>query len=204
MREITFGASSAPTWKMICETSRLKAKPSRELHRDRVEFVVVVVSFSPVGPVEHDVGLGHELDAHHASVDRMLARIERGNPDTLVADIDQIAMLEGGAADVLVGKADEGNHDTDGADGNIQHRHLLDLDKPRIQVPGTREQHLFLQATTATMRDERLGILEVVVTRNDIAGDFAALNGTTVERRHDAYHVGFNPHDLEQFRRHTV
>jgi hypothetical protein len=96
----------------------------------------------------------------------MLAGVERGNPHALVADIDEIAVLELHAAHVDVREPDKRNHDADGADGDVEHRDLLDLHEPGVEVPRAGEQHLLLQAAPAAVGDERLRVLKVVVVVN--------------------------------------
>ena len=70
-------------------------------------FRVVMVRLRARGPVQNDVRRGHQFDFHHAGVERMFARIKRRDPNAFMAGIDQIAMLEFEAADVLVRFADE-------------------------------------------------------------------------------------------------
>jgi hypothetical protein len=54
-----------------------------------------------------DVGRRHEFDAHDAGVNGVLARVKRADPNALVTDIDEIAVLERFAAHVDVSETDE-------------------------------------------------------------------------------------------------
>lgn len=173
-------------------------------HRDGAELFVEVVRLGPVGPVEDDVGRRHEFDPHDARVDRMLAGVERGDPHALVTDVDEVAVLEFGAAHVEVRKADKGDHDADGPDRDVQHRDLFQLGEPRVEVPRAGEQDLLLQTAAAAPVEEGLGVLEVVVAGNGRAGDLARLDRPTVEGGDDADLVGTDVSQFERGRRDVV
>ena len=84
-RAITFGASVRGMW-MIWLTSRLNVKPSVERTVMVREVLVELVRLGLAGrPVEHDVGGRHGLDLVREGVDRVLARIERLDPDAFLA-----------------------------------------------------------------------------------------------------------------------
>ena len=138
------------------------------------------MAFCAAGPVQHNVGGGNQFYLENPRVEWMLARIERRDPNTFMAWLNQIAVLESFPADVFVRLADVGNDNTYMADGNLGHRYLLHVDKPRVQVPRTRKQHLFLQTTTAVMIQKRLGILEIIVPFHNRAGNFTIVDGTAV------------------------
>ena len=124
-------------------------------HGDRGQLRVVGVGLGAVRPVEHDVGGGHQLHLHHARVERVLARVERRHPHALVAGVHQVAVLEVGAAHVLVRLAHEGDDDAHVADGDLRHGHLLHLHEPGVEVPRAGQQHLLLQAAPAAARPGR-------------------------------------------------
>ncbi len=113
-------------------------------------------------------------------------------------------MLELDAADVDVLAADERDHDADGADRDVEHRHLLDLGEPRVEVPRAGEEDLLLQAAAAAAVEERLRVLEVVVPGDDRARDFTGLDRPAVERGDDADLVGLDVRQLEVARRDRV
>src|SRR5690242_13566354 len=106
-----------------------------------------------------------------------------------MADIDQVAVLELHAADVFVRLADERYDDADIADRNLHHGNLFDLRKPGVQIPRAGQQDLLLQTAPTAAIEKRLRVLEVVVARNDRAGDLASLDWPAVKSRHDADHV---------------
>jgi hypothetical protein len=91
-----------------------------------------MMRFSPCRPVENDVGRGDQLDLHDARIDRVLAWVQRRHPDTLVAGIHQVTVLELQSADIHVRFADERDDDADVANGNLNHGHLFDLREPRV------------------------------------------------------------------------
>src|SRR5437588_8663531 len=105
-------------------------------HGDGLEFLIIMMGLRPRGPVQNDIRRRHQLDFHHSGIDGMLARIERSDPDTLMAYIDQVAMFEFEAAYIHVRLADKRNDHPDIADGNLHHRQLLDLHEPWVEVPG--------------------------------------------------------------------
>ena len=156
------------------------------------------------GPVEHDVGRGHQLDLHHSRVDGLLARIQRRHPDAFVALLDQVAVLELEAADVHMGLADVGNDHADIADGDLHHRHLLHLDEPRVQVPRAGEQDLLLQSAPAAAIQERLRVLEVLVAGDGRSGNLARLDRLAVQGGHNAHHVRLDPLQVQLRFRHPV
>ena len=71
------------------------------------------------GPVEHDIGRRHQFDLHDPSVDGMLAGIKRSHPNTLVAGIDEIAVLKLKTADIHVRLADKRDHDANVANRDL-------------------------------------------------------------------------------------
>ena len=93
------------------------------------------MALAAVGPVQHDVGRRHQLNFHHPRVDWVLAGIERRDPHALVANIDQIAMLKVLATHIDMLFADIRDHHTNIANWDRRHRHLLDPNKPRVEVP---------------------------------------------------------------------
>src|SRR5256885_1971876 len=95
----------------------------------------------------------------------MFARIQWRHPNAFVADVDEVAVFEIDAADILVGLPHERDHDTDVADWDLHHRHLFDMHEPRIQIPGARQENLLLQTAPPPVIDERLRILEVFMRR---------------------------------------
>ena len=80
----------------------VEGEPVLRTHRDRREFFVVMMRLGARGPVQDDVGRRHQLDLHDARVERMFAGIQRRHPNTFVADVDEIAVLEFHAAHVHV------------------------------------------------------------------------------------------------------
>jgi hypothetical protein len=173
-------------------------------HGDRLQFFVVMVCFGSRCPVQHNICGGHELDFHHTRIDRVLARIERRNPHPFVTDIHQIAMFEFGAAHIHMRLPYIGDDDTDIADRNLHHWDLFHLDEPWVQVPCAGEEDLLLQPATAATVKKRLRILEVVVTGNHRPGNFAGLNGRTVECGDDADPVWLDVMQLQILREHPV
>ena len=90
------------------------------------------------------------------------------------------------ARDVQVLVADVADHHADVADGDLGHRHLLDLHEPGVQVPRAGQQHLLLQAAAAAGVDERLAALEAVVPGDDGPARSPAGIGLAVEHGDDA------------------
>src|SRR3982750_1137619 len=102
------------------------------------------------GPVQHDVRGGHQLDLHDAGIQGVFTRIQGGNPDTFVSDVHEITMLEVKAADILVCFADEGDDHAHVTDRDVDHGHLLHLNKPGVHVPTAGENNLLLQSAPAS------------------------------------------------------
>ena len=173
-------------------------------HGDGRKFFVVMMDFGAVGRVEHDVGSRHALDFHNARVDRMFAGIKRRDPDTFVAGVDQIAVFEVHAADVHMRHPDVGHDHADVTDGDLHHRHLLDLDEPWVQVPRAAQENLLLQTAPPAAVEERLRVLEIVVAGDDRSGNFTGFDGPPVQRGDDADLVGINAMKLELFGKHSV
>src|SRR5262245_30167543 len=134
----------------------------------------------------------------------MFARIKRRDPDTFMALVNKVAMFEINPADILMGLAHKRNNDTNIADGNFDHRHLLDLDEPRIKIPGSRQENLFLQSTTASAVDKRLRGLKVVMACDHRSRDFTSFNGRAIEGRNNANLIGFNARDAQILCVHAV
>ena len=99
---------------------------------------------------------------------------------------------------------DKRDDDADVADGNLDHRDLLDLDEPRIQVPRAGQQDLLLQSAPPAAVQKCLRLLEVVVTGNGRPGNFAGFDGLPVERGDNANHVWFDAMQRELLRHHAV
>src|SRR4051812_47735862 len=102
-----------------------------------------------------------------------------------MTEVHEVAMFEVEATHVFVRLADERDDDPNVTNGNMHHRHLLDLDEPWVQVPRTGEQNLLLQSAPSAAINERLGILKVVVTGNDRPGNFAGFNRRAIQRGGD-------------------
>ena len=126
------------------------------------------------------------------------------DPDAFVALVHQVAVLELEAADVHVRLADEGDDHADVADGDLHHRHLLDLDEPRVQVPRAGQQDLLLQSAPATAVQKGLRVLEVLVARDHRPGNLARLDRPAVQGRHNAHHVRLDPMQVKLGRFHLV
>ena len=145
----------------------------------------------PLRPVQHDVGRRHELDLHHARVDRVLAREQRLDPHALAAPFDEIAVRERIARYVEVLAADVADDDADVADaGSRSSGTCSTLNEPRVQVPRSRQQHFLLQAAAAAGFDERLAALEAVVAGDDRARQIARRDRVAVEHGDDADAIG--------------
>ena len=138
-------------------------------HDDRRQPLVVVVRLGALRPVQDDVRRRHQLDLHHARVERVLAGQQRLDPHALAAALDEVAVRERVARHVDVLAADVADDHADVADRDLGQRHQLDLHEPRVQVPRARQQHLLLQAAAAAGVDERLAALEAVVAGDDRA-----------------------------------
>src|SRR3954469_16537487 len=110
----------------------------------------------------------------------MFSRIERSHPDAFVPRVHQVAMFEVDSAHVFVRHAHIRNHDADVADWYLDHRHLLDLHEPWIEVPCAGQQNLLLQTATTAPIQKRLRILEIVMPRDGRAGDLARLDRYSV------------------------
>src|SRR5581483_973367 len=108
------------------------------------------------------------------------------------------------AADIDMGGADKRNNDAHITNGNVDHRRLLDLREPWIQVPRARQQYLLLQAAPAAAIEKRLGVLKIAVPRNDRAGDFARFNRRAIERGDNAHHVRVDALQEQLLRGHAV
>jgi hypothetical protein len=121
-----------------------------------------------------------------------------------VPGVHEVAVLEVGPAHVLVGLAHERDHDADVADGDLRHRHRLDLHEPRVEVPGPGEEHLLLEAAAAAALDERLSVLEAVVAGDGGPGDLGGVDGRAVEGGHDADAVGLDAMHAQRVREHAV
>jgi hypothetical protein len=86
---------------------QVERKSVPRTHRDRRELRVVIVRLGPAGPIEHNVRGGHQLHLHHPRIERVFARVRRRYPNAFVTRVDEVAVLELNAADVLVRGADE-------------------------------------------------------------------------------------------------
>src|SRR5262245_52859109 len=111
---------------------KVEGKTVFRTHGDRLEFFIVMMCFGACGPVENDIRCWHEFHVHHPRIDRMLAWIKRRDPHTFVTRIYEIAMLEFKSANVNMRLAEIRDDDADVANWDLHHRHLFDLDKPRI------------------------------------------------------------------------
>ncbi len=113
-------------------------------------------------------------------------------------------MTEFRAADIDVRLSHEGDDHADMANGDFQHVDLFHADEPGVQVPRAGEEDLFLQAATSAAFQKRLGVLEVLVRGDDLTGDFARVDGATIQRRDDPDRIGFHGVDMELFRHQRV
>ena len=176
----------------------IEGKAVARTHGDAAELGVKVVRLGAGGPVQHDVGGGHQLHAHDAGVDGVLAGEQGLAPHALVAHVHEVAVLEVRAADVQVRLAYIGDDHAHMADGDLKHGHLLDLGKPGVDVPLAAEQHLLLQAAAAAGVQEGLRVLKVVMPAHHRAGDLTGLDGHAVERGHDAHEIRVHMADAQQ------
>ena len=69
----------------------------------------------------------------------MFTGIEWCDPYPFVTWLDQIAMFEPLATDILMGLTHEGDDNPHMADGNLGHGNLFYVDKPGVQVPRARK-----------------------------------------------------------------
>ena len=159
-------------------------------HEDRRQPLVVVVRLGALRPVQDDVRRRHELDLHHARVDRVLAGQQRLDPHALAAALDEVAVRERVAGHVEVLAADVADDHADVADRDLGQRHQLDPHEPRVEVPRAGEQHLLLQAAAAAGVDEGLAALEAVVPGDERAREVTRRDRAAVERGDDADAVG--------------
>ncbi len=160
----------------------------RRAHGDRRQpFVQLVRLALARGPVEHDVGRGHNLNLVRVRVDGILARIERVDPHAFLALLHQVAVLERVAALVHSLLAHISDHHADVGDGHFGHRLNFDRGKARIDEVSPGQDHLFLQSLVPAILDKDLAILEHVVAGSLLAGNLAGGKRRAVLGGHNAH-----------------
>src|SRR6188768_1670393 len=107
-------------------------------------------------PVEDDIRRRDQLDFHRAGVERMLAGKQRLDPHALAADFNEVAVRETVAGQVDVLAANIADDDADITDRDFGERDELDGDKPRVEIPCTRQKHCLLETAATAGLDERL------------------------------------------------
>src|SRR5271156_1926363 len=100
-------------------------------------------------PVEHDIGGGYIGDFVSVRINRILARIERLNPNTLIAAIDQISMPKGIAGDIGAFLTDISDDDSYMCDRHLRHIDEFNGRKARIDEIPACKQDLLLQTLAA-------------------------------------------------------
>jgi hypothetical protein len=131
------------------------------------------------------------------SVERVLAREERGAPDAALARLDHLAVRVFAARQVVALAAGVRDHDADVADLDDGLRHELDRREQAVHVVRAVDEHLMLAPAPPAGREEALGVLEVVVERLRVVrvvadgrrDDLALLERGPVVHGHDADHV---------------
>src|SRR6185437_9890065 len=168
----------------------VEGKAVRRAHGDGRELLIQLVrlGFSG-GPVEDDVGRGHDLHFVRERVDGVFAGIERIEPDAFFAAGDEVPVFEAVAGEVLALFAHVGDDDTNVGDGDFGHGLDFDGGEARIDEVAAGEDDLFLQAFVAAGGDEAFGILEEVVAGDLMPGNFARGQRLAVLGGNDADHV---------------
>src|SRR5262249_51143455 len=148
---------------------QIKREPVFRAHRDGRKFLIELMGFGPRRrPVQHDISSWYQLDLHDASVQRMFSWIQRLIPHTLAAAADDVTVREFYAGDIAQFVADKSDSHTHMADRLFYQVVPLNPTNPGVNVVRTRQDDLFLQTAAAAVPDERLRVLEVVVSRHDL------------------------------------
>ncbi len=147
-------------------------------------------------PPQDEVDRGNQLDFQGIRVQRVFAGRQRALPDATLPRFDLLAVPEAGAGQVGAEAAVVRDDHSDVADRDERLRAGLDRGEPPVEKEGAVGQDLELLAAVAAEREERLGVLEVVVVpalrvRHRLGrDDLARLDGRAVLNRDDADRVG--------------
>ena len=186
-------AARASSWRVVARDVddlrdvEVEAEAVGRTHRDRRQIGIELVRFGLAGrPVEHDVRCRDAHDLVGERIDRILARIERLDPDPLLAAAHEVAVPERVPGDVLALPTDEGDHDADVRDRHLDHLDDLHRGETGVDEIPAAQQDLFLQPLAAAGIDERLRPLKQIVPRDDGSRNFAGRERLALARGHDA------------------
>ena len=131
---------------------------------DRLQTLVVAMRLGLAGdPVQHEVRRRHQHDAAGRRVERVFARPKRPLANAAFAFANSLAVAEAGARDVLALPAVVAHDHADVTDRHHRLRNHLDRREPAVdEVRAVGERHI-LPTAPAASREERFGILIVVV-----------------------------------------
>jgi len=157
---------------MIWLTSRLNLNPSEDRTVIVDRSLVVRLRFS-VGPIQDDVGGGHQLHSNRVRIDGIHSRVQRIVPNAFFSSSYDVAVLEGVSGNIFSRFSYIGNHYSDVGNRDCCHGLNFDGCKHRVDKIAACQHDLFLQSFVAARVDKSLRILEGIVVFDFRPGNFA-------------------------------